>query len=254
MTIHARSTRTRTGTRTGAHAGPTPARTRVMNIAHAAMRRELVRARLVLGSPAALSPDRRRALGEELGWFVEYILHHHHGEDRELFPRLLALDPGVQDLMATMEQDHQAIHPALDALRSVAGRFGAGEASAEELLAAVDGLEQALLPHLEREEREAMPHVVRLMSHEEWHELTQRAWARGVPKPVLARMGLWILDGQPAEDAALMESTLSRAEVALLKLIFGPGHRRRSRRLWGGTPATGVPALSAEARRDWSGF
>ena len=78
--------------------------------------------------------------------------------------------------------------------------------------------------------------------------LDRRAWLVGLPKPALARMGLWVLDGQPAEHAALMESELSRPEVAMLKLLFGPGHRRRFRRLRDGTPAAEMRALTAEAR------
>ena len=200
------------------------------------------------GGPAARRPRRcRAALGEELVWFVGYI-HHHEGEDRELYPRLLTLDPGLADLVARMGAEHAAVLPALDDLRQVADRYRAGAADGEQLRTAILALERVLLPHLEQEERDAMPHVARLLTDGEWRELTQRAWLAGLPKPALARMGLWVLDGQPAEHAALMESELSRPEVMLLKTVFGPGHRRRFRRLWGGTPAAEVRALSAEAR------
>ena len=41
-----------------------PADTRMMGIVHSALRRDLVRLRLVLGTPAAQEPKRRKALAE----------------------------------------------------------------------------------------------------------------------------------------------------------------------------------------------
>ena len=54
-----------------------PADTRMMGIVHSALRRDLVRARLVLAEPAPLTGERRTALADHVRWLMDF-LHHHH--------------------------------------------------------------------------------------------------------------------------------------------------------------------------------
>ncbi|WOP19971.1 hemerythrin domain-containing protein [Raineyella sp. LH-20] len=222
-----------------------------MTIAHSAMRRTLVRARLVLATPGTLTQQRRRAVAFELQWLVEFILHHHAGEDREIYPNLPADDPLARDLIRRMGEEHEVIHPPMDVLTDVAGRFADGRASASEVLAAITALEAPLLSHLAREEREAMPLVSRSVTHARWHEMERRAWVDDLSPAQRAAYGLWLVDSQTPDDAAIIMANVSKVQELALKAIFGGSYRRRRRRAWGGTPADAVPALSIEQQAAW---
>jgi hypothetical protein len=74
--------------------GTVPADTRMMGIVHSALRRDLVRLRLVLGTPAAREPRRRTALAEHVIWMMDFLHHHHSGEDAGLYPLVVRRNPG----------------------------------------------------------------------------------------------------------------------------------------------------------------
>jgi hypothetical protein len=74
--------------------GTVPADTRVMGIVHSALRRDLVRLRLVFGTPAAGKPRRRTALAEHVIWLMDFHHHHHSGEDAGLYPLVVRRNPG----------------------------------------------------------------------------------------------------------------------------------------------------------------
>jgi hypothetical protein len=63
-----------------------PADTRMMGIVHSALRRDLVRVGLVLGTSQAAEPARRTALAEHLLWMMQFLHDHHAGEDDGLYP------------------------------------------------------------------------------------------------------------------------------------------------------------------------
>jgi len=63
----------------------------------------------------------------------------------------------------------------------------------------------------------------------------------------LAATGLWILDGQDPESDAVMSGLVPPLARFVIKRGFGPRYGRRAARLWGGTAAVRVPALSADA-------
>ncbi|WP_194793060.1 hemerythrin domain-containing protein [Raineyella fluvialis] len=222
-----------------------------MTIAHSAMRRTLVRARVVLGTPETLTPQRRRAVGFELQWLVGFILHHHAGEDREIYPHLPVEDPSARDLIRRMGEEHHAIHPPMEALTEVAARFADGQAPAPEVLTAITAFEVPLLPHLAREEREAMPLVSRSVTQAQWHQMELRAWVDDLGPAQRAAYGLWLVDSQTPEDTAIIMANVSKVQEVALKAVFGGTYRRRRRRAWGGTAADAVPALSIEQQAAW---
>jgi hemerythrin-like domain-containing protein len=225
-----------------------PADTRMMGIVHSALRRDLVRLRLVLGSPVAQEPRRRTALAEHAIWLMDFLHHHHSGEDEGLYPLVVRRNPAAAELCELMDADHHTITPAMDALRAAAHRHLAEPGSPDaDLLAAIAALEEPLVPHLAREELEMMPVVSASISHAEWvawHE----AMIHGSMRE-LAFEGHWLLDGLDAENTAIVVGPVPAVPRFILVRLLGGAYGRRRALLWGGTPAVAVPPLAVDDAR-----
>lgn len=225
-----------------------PPETRTMGVVHSALRRDLKRTRILLTGGHPLSDERRRALADHLVWMMAFLERHHTGEDRGLYPMVQRRNPGARELLESMDAEHQAIHPAMDRLRAVAQAFRPpGTATAGDLLSAVEELEAVLYPHLKREEEEMMPVVAGSITAADWHRWDQEHNIKGIGFGELAQTGLWILDGQDPVGEALIGRSVPAPVRFVIKKGFGPGYRRRTALLWGGSPAADVPAISAAA-------
>src|SRR5262249_37403827 len=136
-----------------------PADTRLMGLIHGALRRDLGRARTALAHTPA--PGQRRAIPGHLGWMMQFLQAHHEPEDNGLYPMVRERLPEAAPLLDSMHADHEAIAGGIDAVAARAADYGRGDDAGEgpRLLAAIDTLEATLLPHLRREEGEAMPLV-----------------------------------------------------------------------------------------------
>ncbi|WOQ16630.1 hemerythrin domain-containing protein [Raineyella sp. W15-4] len=228
---------------------------RDMAIVHAAIRRDLVRCRLLLQEGGDhIDGGRRRTLGAHLQFLARFVRYHHRGEDRMIHPDLLARDPGLQDLIDDLAGQHDAITWAVDGMAGTGRDLEAGESSAEKALGVVVAVEQPLLVHLAREERELMVHVTRLLSQEEWRRLTLAAWVRHKPHEILAANGPFILDNQTPEDQAWFRAGIPFVLEETLVALHAAAYGRRRSVLWGGTAALGVPALGIEAREAFDGL
>ncbi|ODT99754.1 MAG: hypothetical protein ABS81_25190 [Pseudonocardia sp. SCN 72-86] len=62
------------------------------------------------------------------------------------------------------------------------------------LVEALDGLCEVLLPHLDREETQAMPLVSASITHRQWHDWDQTHNIEPKSMPTLAEEGNWLLD------------------------------------------------------------
>jgi hypothetical protein len=223
--------------------------TRDMGIVHSALRRDLRRARIVLTGP---TPDdrRRRALGEHLVWMMESLHRHHSGEDEHVWPEIRRRNPAAGPLLDQMDADHQRIAGPMQELEQVATSFGRGGATARDVLAVIDRLEEALLPHLAREEQEMMPVVAQTLTDKEWQELGHHAFIRGKSLPHLALDGHWVIDNATDEDRRQMVTKIPAVPRFILLQGFRRGYARRTRALWAGTDAAGLAPVKAEPITD----
>lgn len=212
-----------------------PADTRMMGIVHDGLRRDLGRTRAALAE--APTPARRHAIAAHVAWMMDFLHAHHEGEDAGLYPMVRAADPDAAALLDAMAADHALVDPAVARLRAAASRWdGSGTDDARTaLVAALDDLEAVLLPHLEREEREAMPVVSATLSHRRWHEWDQEFNIRPKSLPALAEEGNWLLDGLDDERRRIVEAEVPWLPRQIILRGFGPGYRRRAAARWAPT-------------------
>jgi hypothetical protein len=231
-----------------------PCDTRMMGIVHSALRRDLVRVRIVLADPALLTEKRRTGIADHIGWLLHTLHLHHHGEDIGLYPVVLRNDPATRELVDDMDGDHQRIDAAMDELEHAARAFAADPAAdpAEQLLPALSGLEDVLLPHLEREELVMMPVVSGCVTQREWDAWNDEVNVRSKPFLYLAEEGHWVLDNLGPEDRHHTLQLLPPVPRFVLLHLLGGRYRRRRALLWDGTPAEHVPSMSLETAPGWA--
>jgi hypothetical protein len=229
-----------------------PCDTRMMGIVHSALRRDLVRIRIVLEGEEPLSGRRRTALGEHVLWLMHLLHIHHEGEDIGLYPMVLRNDPSTRELAEDMDADHHRITPAITALEDAGCAYRDGVAdSGNGLLRAIAGLEDVLLPHLAREELEMMPVVSGCVSEREWRQWNEEINLKSKSTMYLAEEGHWVLDNLDAESRTLVVGQVPPVPRFVLIRLLGGRYRRKRALLWDGTPAESVPSLTVEASRTW---
>ncbi|WP_098729901.1 hemerythrin domain-containing protein [Brevibacterium epidermidis] len=217
-----------------------PADTLTMTLFHAALRRDLERARFLLENPHWLSPRRARRLGRMLLWDMGELRRHHEGEDHYLWPLLLERSPESSELLNAMENEHLAIDEPLAELEVAARGLVAARNGPQQVLAALDVLEGPLRTHLEHEEADGMDIVTRVLNHQEWKEFEQRAWAAGYTPLEALRFLAWICDGVDWSPSVLRRT---RMPVPFWRVLSGPLSSIAAvpgASVWAGTPAARI--------------
>lgn len=211
-----------------------PADTRMMGIVHAALKRDLSRARDVLADEPPPRGRQRTALGEHVSWMLEFLHAHHTGEDQGLWPVVRERSPGAAELMDSMEADHARIAPAADAAAKASAEFTATTTDAPRvaLVDALDDLLIVLVPHLDREVAEAMPVVAASISDREWKDIEQRHFVKTKSTKELAMEGHWLLEDIDPEGYEVVVHTVPPVLRFVLVHGFGPAYRRRARARW----------------------
>ena len=137
-----------------------PADVRPMIVVHTALRREF---RLTADAIGAATPgDRARAavLTGHLTFLLDLLHHHHAGEDKLLWPKLLSRAPAdTVPLVDLMQAQHEELDSLMTQCRSVAGDWQAdpGQAVRDRLAGLVAELYTRLAEHLAAEERDVLP-------------------------------------------------------------------------------------------------
>lgn len=196
-----------------------PADTLTTTLFHAALRRDLERARYLLEHPHWLSSRRAQRLGRLLLWDMAELRRHHEGEDHYLWPLLLSRAPETREILDAMEQEHDAIDEPLLQLEASARALVAGRAGPHDVLEALNELEGPLLEHLTHEETEGMDIVTKTLSHQEWKDFETRAWAAGYTAREAIRFAAWMCDGVDWDQSVLRRA---RLPVPLWRMLAKP--------------------------------
>lgn len=209
-----------------------PADTSMMRIVHSALRRDIARAQAALSEPPYPDEAQRTAIGDHLRWMMGFLQHHHEAEDGSLYPMVRAARPDAADLLDDMDSEHAAIQPAAVALLDAARRYSADPSSREAVLNALGELSDVLLPHLQREEDEAMPVVSSTITERQLRDWEQTHNVKPLSLPEKAFTGNWIRDGLSAQDEAIVAQLVPAIPRWLIRHVLVRGYRRTAFTTW----------------------
>lgn len=194
---------------------------------HAGLRRDLARTLVAVTAPAP-DPGQRRALVGHLELMLDLLHHHHTSEDEGLWPLARRRAPDLAVQLQRMEAEHATVAGAIAATRAAAARYAVEPSAAGDLRQAVVALREALLPHLDHEETEVMPRVMRALSRQDWSALARRE-LRSRGSLALAGNGLlWSSEGLDPEQRARFERQVPGLLRWLADKRYGPAYRRRA--------------------------
>ncbi|WP_051683852.1 hemerythrin domain-containing protein [Blastococcus sp. URHD0036] len=205
-----------------------------MYLMHHAFRRDVHAFAAVV--PTVAATDRRRwaRIARRFTFFTTILHKHHSGEDRAMWP-LLAEKGADTAVLDALQADHAGIDPlltSLDAgLRALAG--GSGDAADRDRVTdTAVRLRDALLAHLEREERDGMALVQRHLVQEDWDRLDREVFQKDYTAFEVPAVAGWVADGLSDEDLRRMPD----AGPVLLAVARAMGRRnaRRDARVFGG--------------------
>lgn len=197
----------------------------VIRIMHTALRRDTAR--------LERSTQRRNAQDEMahdallLGWheFSSSLQHHHQLEDTYIWPLIRtkrADSPDDLAVLASMEQEHSKIDPAIEAIERA---FDNREAGTDELAERVADFVAMLHAHLAHEERDAFPLIRSSVTHREWAALS-RASVKTLSLSQISRLGPWVLDSAPPEDVRRVLQELPPPVRLIHRFWWNPRYQR----------------------------
>ena len=200
-------------------------------IFHAALRRDLARVINVLADAKDHAPEQRAALAEQVGLVLDLLHHHHTGEDTGLWPLVRRRAPDLGTQLDTMEAEHASVTVLIVSTRAAARQYATTTdplAIGRQLQLAVSQLSDVLLPHLDHEETEVMPRVMRALTNRDWSALS-RGELRNWNSLALAGTGLvWMAAGLNQTQRALFNQQVSPIFQWLVDQRYGPAYRRRT--------------------------
>jgi hemerythrin-like domain-containing protein len=212
-----------------------PADTTMMGVVHDALRRDLARLQTALSETPPPDNDQRRALTDHTEWMMDFLHHHHQSEDDGLWPLVRSRNPDARALLDEMEADHALVAPAVEQVRKATPRYRAdgSDRARVEMVNAVSALTDPLLPHLRREEDEAMPVVSASITHAEWRDWEHNYNVKGKSLGTLAAEGHWMSDGlDPRRYQILIHLVPAAVRIIVLK-GYARRYRAACRRRWG---------------------
>jgi hemerythrin-like domain-containing protein len=181
--------------------------TREMIVVHTAFRREFAQAPALIRSVTPGDRERASRVADHLQLMLDMLHHHHTGEDRLLWPKLLQRVPAeLAPIVELMESQHEGIHAEMDGATGAVARWrdSATAADRDELAAALERLNPLLVEHLAAEEQQLLPIAAQNLSQEEWDELGAEGM-NGVPKKQLPTiLGMFMKDGDPEVLRAML--------------------------------------------------
>lgn len=227
-----------------------PADIRSMGIVHSALRRDLERTRMVLETQPYPDGRRRRKLAAHVLWMMRFLHIHHTGEDVGLWPLIRSRNPAAGALLDQMDADHKRIAPAVAALEEAAQAYRDNGSAREELLVALAGLGDVLLPHLRREELEMMPVVAATITTAEYLAVEHEHFVKPKSFTELGAEGHWVIDGLEPDDREAILRLVPAVPRFVILHGFARSYRRKAALLWRDGPAAAVPSLNLSLMED----
>jgi hemerythrin-like domain-containing protein len=198
-----------------------------MVVVHRVFRREFRLIPELVRQVEAGDTVRAKVIAEHARLILTGLHGHHTSEDLLLWPKLLERAAPDAELIHRMEAQHERVADAIERIGPALDRWEAEArpAVSEEVAANLDVLREALLEHLDEEERHILPLAARHITQAEWNELGEHG-AGETPKKLLP-----ILFGAVAEEATPDEmvkilSTVPAPIRFLLRTVFARSYQR----------------------------
>ena len=155
---------------------------------------------------------RATTVADHLDLILAGLHMHHTGEDEVLWPLLLERAAPAADLVHTMQAQHEAVDGHADRIGPLLAewRATASAVRGEQLARLVEAFREALLEHLDLEEREILPLASRHVTAQEWDSLGDH----GVDAMTKAQLPLMF--GAVLEDATDEERAMMLGKLPLL--------------------------------------
>jgi hemerythrin-like domain-containing protein len=197
-----------------------------MVLIHRVIRREIGQLPRLFRA-AANDPARSKVIGAHAREMLDFLHHHHTGEDMLLFPLLRerrVLDP---ELVDRMDAQHAQVNDAVVAINAElpAWTTSADAAAGERMAACIDTTMPTLTGHLDEEEQKLLPVVSDTLTQSEWDALAKDGMSAIPVTRRLVILGYITEETDDAERQRFMQAVPAPARLAY-KLI---GHRQFTR-------------------------
>jgi hemerythrin-like domain-containing protein len=209
--------------------------TREMIAVHSAFRREFGLAPGLVRGVAPGDVQRAGVVADHLELIGSFLHHHHAGEDKLLWPKLLERVPAeLAPTVELMERQHEGVHEVIEEMNAALGRWrtGAAETDRDQLAGALDRLHALLVEHLAAEEQHILPLASRSLTEEEWGELGKDGMAAQEKSKLPMIFGMIMKDADPE----VIRGMLAHAPLVprLMLPFVGPrAYARYARRVYG---------------------
>lgn len=196
---------------------------------HGAVRRDL--ARFVDALARFRDGDRERARQLARAWanFDFQLTHHHEGEHEIAWPALASV--GVsEELLATMDQEHEVMAAALADVRTAMADFESSATGADDVRAAFERLREVTVTHLNHEEETIEPVFLANRDDPAIKEMG-RKFARVSPRQGGQFMA-WLTDGASPAEMAGVKDNVPGPVLTVMTGVFGRSYRRTIAPTW----------------------
>lgn len=174
--------------------------TRDMAAVHTMFRREFALMPGLVRGVRAGDKERAHVVGDHIE-LVSSVLHQHHrGEDKHLWPKLLArASADVVPIVHTMEGQHQSLERIITEIASAIPlwRNSAAPESGKVLADALDRLNPQADEHMSVEEERILPTVEKYVTAAEWDQMVQDEAARGPQDQLPLLFGMFMYETDP---------------------------------------------------------
>lgn len=194
--------------------------TRDMYVVHAMFRREFGLLPALVRAAADGDRERVQTVANHLELVDSILMHHHHGEDKHIWPRLVERSYSeAASIVGIMESQHANIDKLDARIADAAERWRATASAADgvDLAQILEQLAAAVNEHMVVEEELALPLIGRYITAVEWQTMVQEAGA-GIPPELLPlSFGLVMYEADPS----IVEEVL-RSMPDEVRPVLGP--------------------------------
>lgn len=186
-----------------------------MLLIHRVIRREIGQLPRLFRA-AANNPARAKIVGAHASEMLDFLHHHHHGEDQLLYPLLrerVALDAELLDRMAAQ---HAQVDETIRSVRAdLPGWTTSANAEAGERMAErIDAVLPVLVDHLAEEEQLLLPIVAANVTKPEWDKLAEHGMSSIPPKRRLVILGHIMEETDDSERTRFLLNVPAPARLA----------------------------------------